>query len=261
MALDVDDKNVIYNSPNQESSNKPTSKLASTSWSIAKVFMYMFMFILISGVVAAGMILIINQSLYHGADPEMMAKVYLGLLIGSAIGLFILMLVINFVLLRGRHSVLVPGIIYSTLVGILLSSVTLVLVANFGETDGLRLIGMAFGITCGTYLIMSFIAFLSKGNMNVYLIAISGLFIGSIALILLNLFLRSSMISWIISFAIFALIIFTTIYDLHNMKRIAESGQMTRNLELYCAFNLYVDFINIFLRVLYYLIIIFGRRK
>ena len=35
-----------------------------------------------------------------------------------------------------------------------------------------------------------------------------------------------------------------------NMKRIAESGAATPNLALYCAFNLYVDFIYILIRVL-----------
>ena len=260
MALDANDRNAFHNT-GSVSKSEVVSEKKSMTWSIAKVFMFMFMFIAISGLTAIGVIFGLTTALNNGADPNVLANVYLGMLIGSAIALFIMMLVVNFVILRGKHSVLVPGIIYSVLVGVLLSAVTMVLLASFGESGALQLIGMAFGITCGAYLIMSFIAFLSKGNMSVYLIAILGLLIGSIILVIINLFLRSTMISWIISFAIFALIIFTTIVDLHNMKKMAEHGGMTRNLELYCAFNLYVDFINIFIRILYYLVIIFARRR
>ena len=259
MSLENSSQNTYVTSEPVE--EKVKRKASSTTWNIAKVFMFMFMFIAISAVSALGVLVAMRLALNAGADPNIVANTYLIMLIVSAISMFVLMLVINFVFLRGKHSVLVPGIIFSVIVGVLLSALTMVIVAAFGANEGIGLIGMAFGITCGTYLIMSFIAFLSKGNMSVYIIAIIGLSIGSITLVLLNLFLRSSTISWIISFAIFAIIIFTTIFDLHNVKRIAETGNMTKNLELFCAFNLYVDFINIFIRILYYLVIIFARRK
>ena len=69
------------------------------------------------------------------------------------------------------------------------------------------------------------------------------------------------MIYWIVSFALFAAMMFITIFDIWNIKKICEKGEMSTNLELYCAFTLYVDFIYILIRVLYFLIIIFGNKR
>ena len=55
---------------------------------------------------------------------------------------------------------------------------------------------------------------------------------------------------WIISLLAFAAMMFITIWDMWRIKQIAEQGAMNDNLALYCAFNLYVDFIYILIRIL-----------
>ena len=111
------------------------------------------------------------------------------------------------------------------------------------------------------------IAFLSKGNMAPLLIVIMGLAIGIGVL---------SLVHWIyaiatgtivnglylgISIAIFALLMFVTIYDMWRIKEITEQGAMSKNVALYSAFIIYVDFINIFIRILYFLLIILSKSK
>ena len=88
-----------------------------------------------------------------------------------------------------------------------------------------------------------------------------GLFMGAIILGLINWLIQSTMIMWIVSFAVFAAVMFITIFDIWNIKKICERGAMSNNLALYCAFTLYVDFIYLLIRVLYFLIIIFGRKN
>lgn len=219
----------------------------------AKVFLYMFMYLLITGGVAFGLGYVISTSYVNSGYSDTVPTLYLGLIIGSAVALFILVLIINFVFIRGKHSVLVPSIIYAVLVGVLLSTFTIFV-------DWV-LIGMAFAITAGVFGLMSLIAFLTKGSMAPLLMLAFGLFIGGAILGLVNFLIRSEMIAWVVSFVIFAAVMFVAMFDIWRIKKIAEQGEMSKNLSYYCAFVMYVDFINIFVRILYYLIIIFGNRK
>ena len=241
-----------YESPKQdvviEKSNSSTGMV-----SFAKVFLYMFIGLAITTAVSFGIGAIIYASLVNGANPDMIGNVYLGLLISSGISLFILMIIINFVTLRGKHSILVPAILYCTLMGVLLSGFTLFV--------DWRLLGMAFGITSGIFLLMTLIAVITKSNLRPLLALGFGLLIGSLLLSLINWLIGSDTIYWIVSFAIFAAIMFITMFDIWNIKKICEKGALSNNLALYCAFTLYVDFIYILIRILYFLIIIFGNKR
>ena len=221
--------------------------------SFAKVFFYMFIGLAITIAVAFGVGAAVYYALVNNSDTELVTKVYFGIMIGSAIMLFILMIVIQFVTLKGKHSIMVPAIIYCSLMGVLLSSFTILV--------DWRILGLAFGITCGIFLLMTIIASLTKGNLSPLLMIGMGLIIGSLILSLVNWLIQSTMIMWIVSFALFAAIMFITMFDIWNIKKITERGAMSNNLALYCAFTLYVDFIYILIRVIYFLIIIFGSRR
>lgn len=239
--------NQIYESPNPEVVGQ---KSRSGNLSFAKIFFYMFLGLALTTGVAFGVGALLA---YKCPDLETFRNVYLGLMIGSAVTLIIMTFVINLVFLRGRHSILVPAIIYCVLMGVLLSS--------FPIFIDWKILGMAFGITSGIFLLLTLIAVISKGNMSPLLMLAFGLFMGSGILILVNLLMRSSTLYWIISFAIFAAMMFITIFDIWNIKKITERGEMSTNLELYCAFTLYVDFIYILIRIIYFLILIYGKSK
>jgi hypothetical protein len=120
---------------------------------------------------------------------------------------------------------------------------------------------MAFGITAGVFLLMGLIATFTRGNLAPLGMMGFGLILGAGVIALVNWFIGSSTLYWIVSFAIFAALMFITMFDIWNIKKITENGAGDRNISYYCAFIMYVDFINIFIRILLYLVIIFGKSK
>jgi Na+-transporting methylmalonyl-CoA/oxaloacetate decarboxylase beta subunit len=66
---------------------------------------------------------------------------------------------------------------------------------------------------------------------------------------------------WIVSIGTFLAVMLITIWDIRNVKTYAERGELTDNLSMYLAFNLYTDFLYIFMRILYFVLMIFGRSR
>lgn len=83
------------------------------------------------------------------------------------------------------------------------------------------------------------------------------LFAGLI-LSLINLFLNNSMFELILDWAILAIFCGVTIYDINKIKLLQSEPEIDQEkIHIYCAMQLYLDFINIFLRILS----IFGKRR
>ena len=75
---------------------------------------------------------------------------------------------------------------------------------------------------------------------------------------IINLFIGNSMIDIVIDWLILIVFFGITAWDMQKVRQFAESGQMSDDkVTIYCAMQLYLDFINIFLRLLQ----IFGSRK
>lgn len=114
-----------------------------------------------------------------------------------------------------------------------------------------------FFITAGTFGAMSVYGYFTKSDlskMGTYLtMALFGLMIA----IVVNLFLKSSAMDWIISIVGVLLFVGLTAWDTQNVKRMAAANldpQLTDKLATMGAMNLYLDFINLFL----FLLRIFG---
>lgn len=246
------DRDAFHNIKTSHTEDKKVS--SDETFSIAKVFFYVFIGLLITTVIA-----VIGGAIYRALPPEQGAKAYLALSLIGGVGMIIDAFIINMTVFKGKGKVLPAMIIFCILTGLMLSGLTVVF-------DG-AILGAAFGITCLIFLLMSLIGFLSKGNLSPLLIVAMGIIMGSGLLALGNwiymLVTGTSfqVLYWAVSFGIFAFIILVTIVDLWQMKKIAEQGALSGNVALYCAFHIYVDFINIFLRILYYLAIIFGKRR
>lgn len=75
---------------------------------------------------------------------------------------------------------------------------------------------------------------------------------------IINLFLRSSMVDIILDWVILLVFFGVTAWDMQKIKLIASSEEgKDERVAIYCAMDLYLDFINIFLRLLN----IFGSRR
>lgn len=237
---------------------EPTKKVASSTLSLAKVFGYMFAGLFITGLIAFILAFIFDNWARTGGEQAL--NTLFGLMIISSIGVVILSFVISFSMRKTSvKSTLIPIIIYCVLMGVMLS--TFVLFLDW------RLLGGAFLATSLIFGIMSLISLLSKGNLSGLAVVGMGLIFGSMIISLFTWFL--SIISpatfetfyWIITFMMFAGMMFITMWDIYRIKKIAEEGELHGNVSLYCAFQLYVDFIYIFIRMVYFLAAFAGRNR
>lgn len=114
-----------------------------------------------------------------------------------------------------------------------------------------------FFITAGTFGAMSIYGYFTKSDLSKYgtymIMALWGLVIA----IVVNIFLKSSGLEWVIS--IVGVLLFTglTAWDTQMVKRLSAANldpQMADKLATMGALNLYLDFINLFL----FLLRIFG---
>ena len=239
---------------------------------LTKVFGMMFICLLITTVVAAGLgygiqLLLANSASYdpnsalESLDSNILVA-FLAVVFTSAIGLIVMSFVLPITFAKGKHNILVPLIIYCVLMGILLSLFTFIF--------DWRILVEAFGVTGLIFGVMAFLGYISKGRLAGIGFILLGLLIGAGALCLINWLMiafggmreENIMLSWIISLIIFAFLMLVTLYDVNRIKKIAENGaQQDNNLTYYCAFILYSDFVSILIRVIYYLAILTGKRR
>ncbi len=149
---------------------------------------------------------------------------------------------------RTKGGLYVPFVIYAILMGVLVSSFTMYV--------DFYVLSLTFAMTCIAFLIMALIGIISKGNINFLLIVALGILSGALFIGIMNwiwylLFPALFEITYlIIEFSIFGVVMLITAVDVWRIKQIVLRGEANNNLALYCAFNLYVDFINIFIRIL-----------
>ena len=116
----------------------------------------------------------------------------------------------------------------------------------------------AFGTTAVTFGVMSLIGYFTKKDLTsfgrIMLMALVGVIIASIV----NIFLGSSMLHWIISYVGVAVFVGLIAYDTQKIKALAllDSAEARQKGAIMGALTLYLDFINLFLMLLR----IFGRR-
>jgi FtsH-binding integral membrane protein len=116
-----------------------------------------------------------------------------------------------------------------------------------------------FAVTAGMFGIMAVVGYTTKTDLTRFgSIMMMGLF-GIILAMLVNLFLRSSTLDYVVS--VIGVLVFTglTAYDVQKLKRIGAgvgadiTDANTRKLSILGALNLYLDFINLFLFLLRFL--------
>lgn len=225
---------------------------------LAGAFGWMFAGLAVTAAVALVLAAVIGGLMANAADvtaQELILSHYSLVVLGSAILQFILMLVIQIGVLRrgveGRN-LLVPFLIYAANMGILFSYVAL-----FTE---LAVLGMGLGLTVAIFGVMALYARFTKSNLSGLAIVGSGLLFGSLVLVVFNIFMGNQTIYWITTFAMFGAVMLITMFDVWKITRISETGANSRNLALYFALNLYVDFIYILLRVISFVGLARGRR-
>lgn len=221
---------------------------------VANVFMWMFAALGITALTAY----------LFGTTPDLMMSMFSVRADGSAsLNLFgwIVMLaplIIVFVMSFGMEkmkasTMIILYLVYSVLMGM---SLGFIFLAYTGAS-----IAKTFVITAGMFGLMAFLGYTTKTDLTkMGSILLMGLF-GIIIATVVNMFMHSESLDYIIS--IIGVIIFTglTAYDVQKIKEIGMMGMdnnetMTK-ISIQAALSLYLDFINLFL----YLLRFFGRSK
>lgn len=108
------------------------------------------------------------------------------------------------------------------------------------------------------YAVLALIGYKTKANLTSWSPYITVFLIAGIVLSIINLFLKNSLLDIGLDWFILVLFMGITIYDINKMKLLAEDPNLnSEKIHIYCAMQLYLDFINIFLRILS----IFGKRR
>lgn len=213
---------------------------------MSKVFMWMFLGLLATAGVA-----------YYVANSSLMAMFYRNMPIFFA---FIIAEVIIVVILSRKVMKMSYGatvsmfMLYAILNGVTMS----VLVSVYAKEE----VSIAFFITAGLFGVMALYGMLTKTDLSpfraFFFIAIVGLILASVV----NAFVGSDTMSYVISLAGVVIFAGLTAYDMQKMKRYyaiseSEGGIREGNFAVSGALHLYLDFINLFV----YVLRLVGRRR
>ena len=138
---------------------------------------------------------------------------------------------------------------YAALTGVTFSTLFLVYTASS--------IAATFFVTAGAFAGLSAVGLFTRRNLSaIGRFAIFAL-IGVILAFIVNLFLQSSGLQWLITYVGVLLFAGLTAYDTQRLQRLFASGAFHANMPIFGALTLYLDFINMFL----FLLRIFGGRR
>lgn len=214
---------------------------------MAKSFIWVFAGLLLTAVtsyltIASGLFYLVYSS----------SLVYLGVIIGE----FACVMYLSRNLYRMSYGQAVMAyFIYSVLTGITLSSVLLVYTGD--------VIIIAFALAAILFLDLAFIGYRTKLNLDNY----SGLLVGGLIALLITslfgMFLNFDSFQTMICYGGIILFLGITAWDSQKMKKYysfyQHDEEMLSKLSIYSAFELYLDFLNIFLYIIR--IIGNGRRR
>ncbi len=165
-----------------------------------------------------------------------------------------LVAVFLFSLLFRKLPATVVGILY--FVYAMLNGVTLSVIFAVFELSSIIYL---FVISAIVFAILSLIGYKTNKDLSSWSPYITVFLIAGIVLSFINLFIiKSSMLDLAIDWLILALFCGITIYDINKIKMLQQVPEINQEkIYVYCAMQLYLDFINIFLRILS----IFGKRR
>jgi len=213
---------------------------------ITKVYNWMALALLATGLIA-----------YFTASSAQMTSlifssklVFYGLLIGE---LLLVIYLTRSIQKLSQNTAMWMFMLYAVLNGLTMSVIFLV------YTSGS--IASTFFVTAGTFAAMSLYGYTTKKDLtsigNIAMMGLIGIIIASIV----NMFLKSDMMSYIITYLGVAIFVGLTAYDTQKLKEIGARGfenhESMEKSAIMGALTLYLDFINLFL----FLLRIFGNRK
>lgn len=211
-----------------------------------KVYVWMTLALVITGFTAYGV----------ATSPGVLQAIYSNQLLfwGMIIAEFALVIGVSAAINRiSLTTATLMFVLYSVINGALLSYIFLVYTASS--------IATVFFITAGTFGTMALVGYTTKTDLTSigkYLfMALIGLIIATIV----NVFIKSSGMTLVLSYVGVLIFVGLTAYDSQKIKQMLmqapDAGESAQKLALFGALTFYLDFINLFI----YLLRIFGKRE
>ena len=213
--------------------------LQSTNKTLAQTFLWMFLGLLSTGIIAA-------ITYYTGAIIEI-ANSWQVILIAQVVIAIVFGLFFH-KLSSGMVTLLFFG--YSMITGLTFS----VIFAAFELTT----IAYALFATSAFFGILAYIGYKTDKDLSKFGTILMAALIVALILTLVNFFIGSDGLDIILDWVILGIFAGLTEYDMNKVKMMSETyGYDQEKVAIYGAMQLYLDFINMFLRILE----IFGDRK
>lgn len=210
-----------------------------------KVYVRMFIGLLISAFCALGV----------ASSPSALTFIFGNQLVywGMWIAMIVMAIMIPARMMKmSQGTMLLLYCIFCALMGVSLSSIFIVY--RLGS------IVYTFFITAGTFGAMSVYGYFTKTDLTKMGSYLMMALFGLIILTVVNIFVASSALDWVVSIVGVFLFLGLTAWDTQQVRRLAASNldpALTDKLATMGALNLYLDFINLFL----YLLRFFGNRN
>jgi FtsH-binding integral membrane protein len=231
--------------PDSSSSRKPWElEYARDDKGMVKFFNVVYAWMAVGLAVTAAVAYFVSQSqaglqIVYGGGKGMLVVIMLGMF-AIAWGTQTAALKIN------ANVATALFLLYSALMGALISGIFVVY--------KMQTIGAAFLITGGTFAAMSVYGFVTKRDLtrigSILVMCAFGLFFAS----LVNIFLGSNGLSWVITYGVLAVFIGITAYETQNLKNMAAQfgmdSDMAPRIAIIGSLLLYISFINLFLSIL-----------
>lgn len=230
----------IYNAPSAEALEEQQRSF------ITRVYAWMTLGLIITA--AAALITISIESVFMAIVTNRL--IFYAIIGGELLLVLVLSGAIN------RLSAPIAGLLfalYAALNGVTFS----ILIAIYTESS----IAVTFGVTACMFGIMTLYGFTTHRDLtkmgSLLIMALIGMVLASVV----NLFMQSEGLYWILTYVGILIFIGLIAYDTQKIKRMAlgvgEDGQVAQKSSIMGALALYLDFINLFLLLLRVL----GRRK
>jgi len=133
-------------------------------------------------------------------------------------------------------------VLYSFVTGLTFSSIFIVY--------EMRSIISLFLVSAIIFGLFSLLGYKTRLDLTKFSTILYMILLGGIVVTIVNLFLNNSMIEIVVSWVILIVFFGITAYDIQKIKRISYQIQDPKRVTIICALDLYLDFINIFLRIL-----------
>jgi FtsH-binding integral membrane protein len=219
---------------------------ATTQRFFVKVYTWMTIALVLTGLTA----------LYVASSPALINAIFSNniLFFGLVIGELLLVgSLVGWINRMSSQTAMAIFVGYSVLNGLTLSMIFIIYTAGS--------IASTFFVTAGTFGLMSLYGYLTKSDLtkigNILVMALIGIVLAS----LVNMFLKSEMLYWIVTYVGVLIFVGLIAYDTQKIKKMSaytiDGTEEQQKGAIVGALTLYLDFINLFLLLLR----ILGRRN